>query len=174
MVYLTHVYSTGRMDIEMTDTPFCLKISFRGEDATRWASIRYTMMAAAVWKVSDSFDKPMSIREKIDGIRKLIENPPELRFDAGINSIRANIGSNISIPMAKIVITPRLNDIAEESDDSWSDASVELDPPKFIIAACREIHTRCQDDIYEIADLMRKIQTLHDENDFLRSLVFRH
>lgn len=173
MVYLTHVYSTGRMDIEMSDIPFYLKISFRGEDTTRWASVRYTMLNIAGWKVSDAFGQQMSIREKIDAIRNLIGRPPELRFDAPSNAIMANIGPNVSIPLTQIIKQPRLEDIAEESDDSWSDASVELEPARFIIADCSNIHIRCQDDIREIVELTRVIRALGDENEFLRTLMFR-
>lgn len=172
MVYLTHVYRTGRMDIEMFDTPFCLKISFRGEDASRWTSIKYTLMSIVNWRVSDAFGKPVSVRDKVEEIRNFIKNVPHLRFDAATNTIRASIAPHITIPMTQIIKLPRLQDIAEESDDSWSD-SIEFEPPKFVVSECGDIHVRCQDDIDEIADLSHKIQMLHKENDFLRSLLFR-
>lgn len=174
MVYLTHVYQTGRMDIEMSETPFYLKISFRGEDASRWVSYKYTIMAVIGWKISNSFGQiAMPIRDKVSKIREFITSAPILKFDASRNKIMVNISPNISIPLTQMISQPRLPDIVEESDDSWFDESLEPDPPRFIIADCKNQHIRCQDDIYEIDELMRKVRTLCEENDFLRALIFR-
>lgn len=174
MVYLTHVYPTGRMDIDMSETPFYLKISFRGQDASRWVSYKYTLLAAVGWKLSDSFGHaPMPIRDKINKIREFVMVAPTLRFDAPSNNIIVDIAPNLAIPLTQIVKQPALADILEESDDSWCDVSLELELPKFVIADCEGVHTRCQDDVHEIDALLRKVRALHEENDFLRALIFR-
>lgn len=158
----------------MSETPFYLKISFRGEDASRWISYKYTLMSVVNWRISDSFGQVATpIRDKVSKIREFINTAPSLRYDAASNMLIVDISTNISIPLTQVVKQTMLENIVEESDDSWSDTSLELDPPAFIIAECGTVHTRCQDDIREIDALTKKVQVLHDENDLLRSLIFR-
>jgi hypothetical protein len=113
------------------------------------------------------------IRDKINKIRDFISNAPTLRFDARGNVIVADIAPNISIPLNHIIKQPQLPDIAEESDESWSDSSFQIEPLGYIIANCEDVHTRCQDDIAEITALTRRIGVLEAENDLLRGLIFR-
>lgn len=153
----------------MSETPFYLKMSFRGEDASRWESHKYTMLAIVGWKMSDSFCQvPMSIRDKVDKIRDFISNAPTLRFDARGNMIIADISPNISISMNHIVKQSQLPDIAEESDDLF-----QIEPLGYVIADCNDVHIRCQDDIVEMVALKSRISAIESENELLRGLIFR-